>query len=199
MPTDNRGKRYYLDAFGLEKICDAVKIIEDKSYKKICKQLGVSEGQVQRPKAIDLLIGMLDPQLHPYSIGNVGSLHLYEGCLGTVIGGTAPEVLEIRKKLYPTSAYVAQSNTVILQSSIDLMNQISNANTYLSRGDGEFLNYFREEQIRISCKPECGSCLCGKCGLGTKAVSIKEEREYRQLRENMFYNEKGTEEDPGPY
>ena len=50
--------------------------------------------------------------------------------------------------------------------------------TNLARTDRELLDYFKEENIGAECNPKCGGCLCGKCPLGAKKMSLKDEREY---------------------
>ena len=67
------------------------------------------------------------------------------------------------------------------------------------RTDREILNFFDEEQIGVSCEPSCGGCKCGNCALGSKQMSIKEEREYESFKSLMYLDELGTEDDPGPY
>ena len=65
--------------------------------------------------------------------------------------------------------------------------------------DREILNFFKEESIGAETNPRCGSCECGRCALGTQQMSLKEEREYKKFRDNMYLDEAGTEADPGPY
>ena len=63
----------------------------------------------------------------------------------------------------------------------------------------ELLDFFMEESIGVECSPKCGNCLCGKCPLGAKRMSILNERTYADFQSRMSYNEEGTVEDPGPY
>ena len=63
----------------------------------------------------------------------------------------------------------------------------------------ELLDFFREENIGVECNPRCGNCQCGKCALGTKKMSLKDEREYNNFARRMRYDKEGTENDPGPY
>ena len=51
----------------------------------------------------------------------------------------------------------------------------------------------------MECSPKCGNCLCGKCPLGAKRMTILNKRKYADFQERMSYNEKGTTEDLGPY
>ena len=63
----------------------------------------------------------------------------------------------------------------------------------------ELLEYFKEESIGVECSPKFGKCLCGKCPLGAKRISILNEMKYPDFQARMSYNEEGTVEDPGPY
>ena len=71
--------------------------------------------------------------------------------------------------------------------------------THVASADKEFLDYFREESIGVKCSPACGGCACGKCPLGSKAMTLKDEKEYLKLRENMEFLPNGTPEDPTPH
>ena len=44
------------------------------------------------------------------------------------------------------------------------------------------------ENLGIECKPRCGGCKCGKCSLGSKAYTIKEERELEVIERNLNYD-----------
>ena len=63
----------------------------------------------------------------------------------------------------------------------------------------DLLAYFKEESIGVECSPRCGNCLCGKCALGSKKMSLSDERKYVDFQSRMRYEEEGTQEDPGPY
>ena len=71
--------------------------------------------------------------------------------------------------------------------------------THTAKTDKEILDFFREENIGVECNPRCGNCQCGKCALGTKQMSLKDERDYNLFKSNMRYDEEGTPDDPGPY
>ena len=63
----------------------------------------------------------------------------------------------------------------------------------------DLLEYFKEESIGVECSPKCGNCICGKCALGSKKMSLANERKYADFQSRMKYDEEGTVEDPGPY
>ena len=41
----------------------------------------------------------------------------------------------------------------------------------------------------IQCFPLCGNCSCRKCALGSKGLSIKEEREQALVNQGLSYQE----------
>ncbi|XP_057308008.1 uncharacterized protein LOC130645900 [Hydractinia symbiolongicarpus] len=43
--------------------------------------------------------------------------------------------------------------------------------------------------LGIQCTPRCGSCKCGNCHSGGKDMTLKEEREYRLIEDNLKYDE----------
>ena len=51
----------------------------------------------------------------------------------------------------------------------------------------------------MHCEPKCGGCQCGKCTVGSKQMSLKDEREYERFRHNLKYEPLGMTADPGPY
>ena len=73
------------------------------------------------------------------------------------------------------------------------------SSSLLCKASKEFLDFFRLENIGIDCKPKCGNCSCGRCSIGNKVMSIREEREYEVIRNNLKYDPVGSESDPGPY
>ena len=43
------------------------------------------------------------------------------------------------------------------------------------------------ENIGVTCQPQCRGCSCGKCHIGGKDMSIKDEREYRLIESKIEY------------
>ena len=48
-------------------------------------------------------------------------------------------------------------------------------------------DFYAVENLEIGCRPRCGSCKCGKCHLGGKNMSLKEERKYKLIKETLAY------------
>ena len=52
---------------------------------------------------------------------------------------------------------------------------------------GRVEDFYAMKNLGIECRPRCGSYKCGKCHLGDKNMSLKEEREYKLIEENLVY------------
>ena len=185
---DKKKNLHIIECYGLEEIAKDSPTPDMESYTKLCNTFGVDVTEVRRPRKIDLLLSaksnhlMSDKVLHV-----IGGVKLYEGPLGRTFFGTPDAVCNMEHvKSYPTRA------TPIVSS-------VKRASVIRSLTDKEILKYFKEESIGAECNPKCGSCECGKCPLGSRLISLKEEREYQKFRKNMFLDTQGTPEDPGPY
>ena len=69
----------------------------------------------------------------------------------------------------------------------------------VSKIEQNLCQIFREESICVDTSPRCGDCKCENCSVLNKTMSLKNERLYELFRNNMVYDEKGTQNDPGPY
>ena len=49
-------------------------------------------------------------------------------------------------------------------------------------------DFYNIENLGVECNPRCGSCKCGKCAIGSKDYTIKEERELTLIEENLSYD-----------
>ena len=120
-------------------------------------------------------------------VKSIGQMKLYMGPLGKVFGGY-DETLNFNDhvKSFPTRA-------------IPVISSVKHSKVIKSLTDKEILKLFKEDSIGAECQPKCGNCECGKCPLGHRTMSLKDEKEYKMFRDNMFLDEVGTPEDPGPY
>lgn len=114
--TDKMGKRYFIDAFGLDDVCSATKLVSKESYKILCKKFGFTPEALKRPDSIDLFLGMRDTYLPPIVTKTVVKMFLYEGPLGRVLGGADPTIDKIRNKLYPTHVHMTSCNKAELKA-----------------------------------------------------------------------------------
>ena len=150
-----------LSLFGINKISsDIVGINTDV----ICaKFYGLTEKYLDRPTEgeIDCLIGYNYAAFHPLKIQSIGHLLLLKNQFGYVIGGTHPSI-------------VKRTNKVIQQG---MVNRVS----------ATVEDVYTFESLGIQCKPQCGSCKCGKCHPGGKGMSLQEEKEYELIEQNIIY------------
>ena len=121
---------------------------------------------------------MRQNHLHPTPVKFVGRMKLYEGLFGLVFGGVDPELRMSSPQLFrPTSSLVSRSSAVRRYQAQTMRTVVRQAtHTNPAEADRNFLEYFKEENVGTECKPRCGGCLCGKCPLGSKQMSLKDER-----------------------
>ena len=182
---DKRNNLHHIECYGLEKISSNQRdLAEDKPYIDLCKSFNVTPEEVRRPVQIDILLSAKSNYLMSDNVvKNINGTKLYSGPLGKTFMGSFKGNSVI--KSYPSKA-----TPVISTVKKAIIRPLDNK---------EILDFFKEESIGAECSPKCGNCECGKCPLGTKPMSLKEEKEYNKFRDNMFLDEKGTKEDPGPY
>ena len=198
---DRLGRKHYLPCYGTDKITGDSALPDVASYQRMCKKFGVNPRDVQRPKRIELLISLRSGHLHPHDSEavEIGGMRLVNGPLGKVFGGTSTDLkFEPLKIACPTTAMQVDNGEVLraqcMKTSVQQATYITPLQT-----DREILNFFNEEQMGVHFSPRCGDCRCGRCSLGGKQMSLKEEREYERFRSLMYLDVEGTVEDPGPY
>ena len=180
---DTKGKIHNIECYALDEITEETVPIHPDKYEKMCNQLNVRPGQVKRPVKVDILLSSRSNYLMSERVlAEAGGLKLYQGPLGLTISGSSKS---------SSRSYPAKVTPVI--------STVKKAKVMKTLTDKEILKHFKEESIGAECSPRCGNCECGKCALGGKQMSLKEERDYKMFKDNMFLDEKGTETDPGPY
>ena len=181
------GHLEYVECYGLEKITENNTPLDPNKYANICSELGISPGEVRRPEKIDMLLSTKSSHLMSDEVlRESNGLKLFAGPLGRTIAGNAKTFFKEHTASYPSQA------VPVIKSSVNKV--ISERLT-----DKGILNFFKEESIGSECHPKCGNCECGKCALGNRQMSLKEEKMYQKFKDNMFLDVKGTSDDPGPY
>ena len=84
---------------------------------------------------------------------------------GKCIGGTHPQIKETNERHELNSVQVLHSTSSTVE---DLCNI---------------------ENLGIECSPRCGGCKCGKCSLGSKNYTIKEEKELALIEKSLHYDQ----------
>ena len=157
--TDRRGKVDLIQAYGIERISSEMDYVEICSL--ACLFKGLKPNEVTRARGeVDVLIGINHCELHPSKEQIIGSLILYSNRYGKCLAG-CHERIKGNKQPSINSAYI---NLVIRPKIKD---------------------FFDIEEMGVNCTPKCGSCRCGKCSLGSKNFSIKEERELNLIEAGL--------------
>ena len=199
---DKNGKRIDIPCYGMDEISSVAPPPESSSYSRLCEKFGIQPCEVKRPEKIDLLLSMRQNFLHPEPIQTDDRMKLYDGRMGKVFGGSDPDLdFTPYKMSYPLSVQlVQQANLSIMHCTQALRTVVKEvAYTATARTEKEFLEYFKEENIGVECRPKCGGCKCGKCPTGAKRMSIKDERDYEHFKTLMYLDQEGSVNDPGPY
>ena len=198
---DKMNRAHHLPCYGTDVITSDNPLPDTASYQRMCKQFGVDPEEVRRPKRIELLISNRSEYLYPNGPDYVRicGMKLASGLLGRVFGGTNPDLKFNPIKLACSSKAIQVDNVATAHAKT--MKTVVHQATYTTplRTDREILSFFDEEQIGVQCEPKCGDCKCGTCALGSKQMSIKDEKEYEKFKSLMYLDVEGTEEDPGPY
>ena len=48
-------------------------------------------------------------------------------------------------------------------------------------------DFYKLEQLGVECTPKCGSCRCGQCHPGVKSKTLKDECEYKMIKDKLTY------------
>ena len=156
---DKDEKLVYVMLYGIDKISTDLESIDLSKITHLFK--GVPMRELQRPQGeIDVLIGFEYAGFHPLRKKSNGHLLLMENRFGKCIGGSHPL---IREKTQKVVKHV-------------VVHHAKNA---------EIQNFFEIESLGIQCTPKCGNCRCGKCPIGGKSYTIKEEKELQLIEEGV--------------
>lgn len=191
---DKHDQEHKLLCYGVDNIASLSGRLNGKRYDNLCAKFNYGAGDIPRPSSIDLLISMRESHLHPESkIRTVGKLTLFSGPLGPVFGGEDPEnIIPVAGRCFISSNCVMPKlQTATYRAAVrEVLTGVSH--TYLDKNpEKKLLDYFQEDSIGVDCQPKCGNCLCGKCALGEKKMSLKDEREYLDMQSRMRYDAEG--------
>ena len=122
-----------------------------------------TEFQNQQDKRgfISLLLGLNVVQYHPVPVKCCGNFFLFENAFRKCVSGTSPTANSI------------QSTTVNFNQSKITVD-----------------DFYKIENLGISCSPKCGNCKCGQCGLGASEFSIKDKRKLELIHNGISLENK---------
>ena len=161
--VDRQGHTVQIFAYGIDRITADIDNIDVHSVLSLFDDVDAKE--VERPRGqVDLLIGYEYAGYHPTRLKAVDHLVVLENRFGKCLGGTHPAIKERTKRVITAAAMIHHVSTCRLD---------------------EFL---RLESMGVECNPRCGSCRCGKCPIGSKDFTLKEERELALIEQNLKFH-----------
>lgn len=126
----------------------------------------VTKEEITRPTGeVDVLIGFEYTGFHPQTEQSSEHLLLLKNRFGKCIGGTHPQIKETNERHELNSVPVLHSTSSTVE------------------------DFYNIENLGIECSPRCGGCKCGKCSLGSKNYTIKEEKELALIEKNLHYDQ----------
>ena len=161
---DLKGDQVILEVYGIDKITNDIQGIDSTFIASMFNN--VLQKDINRPEGkVDVLIGYQYAAYHPQKEQNNGHLLLLENRFGKCVGGSLPMIKETTQRL-----------NKIVDAKIHLVDTIS------------INDFYQIENLGIECKPKCGGCKCGKCAIGSKNYSLREERELHLIENNLKYD-----------
>ena len=149
-------------AYAIDKISTPVKKLSIPAVTNLFS--GVSYKEVERPHGnIDLLIGMDYAGFHPKPIQEAGHLILLKNQFGKCVSGSHPVVKD-------------KTCSLIQTVTIHHVKRV------------EIEDFYDTEALGTYCQPRCGGCRCGKCSLGGKSCTIKEDLEMKMIEDGLCHN-----------
>ena len=159
---DKRGQEVQFEVYGIDKITSEIQSVNIDGVIKLFKN--IPREDILRPSgAVDVLIGYEYAAYHPQNEQSSGHLLLLKNRFGRCIGGTHPSIKETT-----TSHNLGHARI----------------NTMIAKVE----DFYKIENLGIECTPRCGGCKCGKCSLGSKDFTIKEEKELKLIETKLEYN-----------
>ena len=155
---DREGKTRIIVAYGIERITNDISEVNTCNMNKLFNL--VDNFEVKRPSgSVDLLVGFEYAAWHPVNERAIGHLLLLSNIFGKCWGGYHPSLNEHTEK-------------TILDVSVSFVS---------------LSEFFTIESMGVECNPKCGSCRCGKCAIGGKNYTLKEERELALIKNNLKF------------
>ena len=153
--------------YGIDKISSEVKEIDISGTVKLFNNINISD--LQRPNGeIDILIGFEYAGYHPTRTQSNGHLLIMENIFGKCLSGSHNALSEQTVK-FVTHAVIHHAKGINMES------------------------FFDTEGLGVVCSPKCGSCRCGKCAIGGKDFTLKEERELQLIENGLVRHPKHWE------
>ena len=161
---DKKGQELQIDVHGIDKITSDIQAINLDGIHRLFRN--VTKEEITRPTGeVDVLIGFEYAGFHPQTEQSSEHLLLLKNRFGKCIGGTHPQIKETNERHELNSVQVLHSTSSTVE------------------------DFYNIENLGIECNPRCGGCKCGKCSLGSKNYTIKEEKELALIEKNFHYDQ----------
>ena len=178
------GDRVMVRAYELQKITEAVALLNEAEVSKIFPQFEAKE--LRRDlKHVDLLVGTDYYALHPKEeLASVHNLSVMRGALGVCLVGTHPLLTETTRmdSDVPKTVHLAEHKVVSCHAAL------RREHPAFSLAE----NFITGEELGTECKPKCGGCKCGKCPLPGHTLSFREEQELLMIRSGLIHDEENS-------
>ena len=161
---DSQGKVVQFEVYGIDRITTDIESVNTGDVIHLFENIVPDE--IRRPAgAVDVLIGYGYAGYHPEPEQRSGHLLLLKNRFGRCLGGT---------------------HTILQQTDTEYV--LQNARVHHLSGV-KVEDFFSIENLGVECTPRCGGCRCGKCPLGTKDYSLKEEKELQLIENSLEFDE----------
>ena len=161
---DLQGNRIYFDVYGIDKITSDIQNVKIDGIAKHFNNIP-KEDLVRPTGTVDVLIGYEYANYHPQKEKNVDHLLLLKNRFGRCLGGTHSSIKNMNEEQPLRNIRAHHVRAVRIE------------------------DFYNIENLGINCNPRCGGCKCGKCSVGSKNYSIKEEKELALIDKNLKYDE----------
>ncbi|XP_071944795.1 uncharacterized protein [Antedon mediterranea] len=159
---DKQGSVINISAYGIDQITSNIECIAVQHVVGLFSKVRFEE--IKRPTGqVDLLVGYEYAGYHPIRMEAAEHLLLLENRFGKCLGGSHPTLKENTTTLVKTAALIHHVTTCSLDSFIKMAG------------------------MGVQCNPQCGSCRCGRCPVGAKEYTLKEERELALIEKNLKF------------
>lgn len=159
---DRRNRVVEFRVYGIEKISTEIKTINVQGVMHLFD--GVRKNELKRPSGeIDVLIGYEYAGFHPVRQQASGHLLLLSSRFGKCLGGSHPLLSEYTRKVIQH----VQVHHVDVETTIE--------------------DFYNIEAMGVNCNPKCGGCKCGRCPIGGKDYTLKEERELNMIDQGLTH------------
>ena len=176
---DLENRKWDIYAYGMDEITADLQHVTTERIATYFPDIYLQD--IARPQGkVDLLIGVDFCVIMPNVIKTVGNVQLLQNQFGYCIRGSFYEEDEAQEG---HTKMEIKSNNMLLTPHIN--NMVVESPTNKSCVE----KFFSIESLRTSCTPKCGGCRCGKCALGMKEYTLKEERELAMIHRGLSYND----------